>query len=96
MNSEIETLFELSSQDNIRPLLARRVNDLIEHDFNKLISLLYRFDISEKKLKKELERPNKDAGEVIADLIIERAKQKEISRKQFRQNTDDIAEEDKW
>jgi hypothetical protein len=57
--------------------LATYINDLIVHDFNKLISILYRIDVDEEKLKRVLkENKDKDAGIVIAELIIERQSQK--------------------
>ncbi len=49
------------------------LNEFINHDFSKVVQLLYRIDVSEAKLKKVLnERPNEDAAGLIADLIIER------------------------
>lgn len=49
------------------------LNEFINHDFSKVVQLLYRIDVSEAKLKKVLqENPNEDAAGLIADLIIER------------------------
>ena len=49
------------------------LNEFINHDFSKVVQLLYRIDVSEAKLKKVLhENPNEDAAYLIADLIIER------------------------
>ena len=49
------------------------LNEFINHDFSKVVQLLYRIDVSEAKLKKVLhENPNEDAAHLIADLIIER------------------------
>ena len=49
------------------------INDCIQHDFNKLVQLLYRIDVSEAKLKFILQaHPNEDAGKLIAAVVIER------------------------
>jgi len=77
--------------------LTAYINELISSDFNKLIYVLYRLDISEKKLKQLLaDLPGSDAGTIIVNMIIERQLQKIQSRKQYRQDDKSIAEEDKW
>ena len=40
-----------ASLEEIRASLAAHINDLINTDFNQLVSLLYRIDVSENKLK---------------------------------------------
>ncbi|HET9431346.1 MAG TPA: hypothetical protein VFO70_09215 [Chitinophagaceae bacterium] len=80
-----------------RQLLTEKVNELLETDFQYLVSLLYRLDVSETKLKGLLkENPGTDAGIIIADLMIERQAQKIRSRSQFRQRDHDIDENEKW
>lgn len=80
-----------------RQLLVERINDLLQHDFNKLISILYRADVSETKLQSLLQKhPGQDAAEIIADLLIERQLQKIKSRNEFRPDRDDISDEEKW
>ena len=77
--------------------LAAHINNLIETDFNKLVAILYRLDVSETKLKRLLEEnTGRDAGIIIADLIIERQIQKIRSRRQFNQRDDNIDENEKW
>lgn len=77
-------------------LLAVYINKLIQTDFHKLISILYRLDVSETKLKRLLEENSgSDAGVIIADLIIERQLQKIRSRKENK-NNNTIPEDDKW
>ena len=69
----------------------------IGSSFEKLVSILYRLDVNEKKLKTLLEEKNTDdAGLLIADAIIERQLQKIISRKKFSDFNKDIPEEEKW
>jgi hypothetical protein len=72
-------------------------NQLIQKDFQKLVTLLYRIDVSEAKLKYLLQlQTDKTAGNIIAKLIIERKLQKIKSRKQFSKHNGDISEEEKW
>jgi hypothetical protein len=80
-----------------RQLLVEKINDLIQHDFNKLVSILYRLDVNENKLRKLLdENAMVDASHIIADLVIEREKQKIISRQQFSKRDDEIDESERW
>jgi hypothetical protein len=80
--------------------LAGRINELLNSDFSKLISVLYRMDVSEAKLKQLLkENPETDAGLLIADLMIERQLQKIKTRRaanQAKQRDNDIDENEKW
>lgn len=80
-----------------RQLLVEKVNALIEKDFQSLVSILYRMDVSEKKLTTMLnEQPNKNAAETIVDLMIERQLQKIKSRQQFSKRDENIDENEKW
>ena len=91
-NNELISLEKLSFDE-----LIAHINQLISGDFAKLVYLLYAVDVSEKKLKQLLaEHPNEDAGKLIALLILERLEQKKKSREQFKQNEQDIPDEDKW
>jgi hypothetical protein len=78
--------------------LANYIHHLINNDFNKLVSILYRIDVSEQKLKLLLEgNRSEDAGMIIAELIIERQQQKLQSREQFRKTGENsIDENEKW
>jgi hypothetical protein len=66
-----------------RQLLISRIEELIHHDFEKLKWILYRIDISEKKLNEALISSEADAATVMADLIIQRQFEKVESRKKF-------------
>ena len=91
-SNELISLEKLSFDE-----LVAHINQLISKDFAKLVYLLYAVDVSEKKLKQLLaEHPNEDAGKLIALLILERQEQKKKSREQFKQNEEDIPDEDKW
>lgn len=68
-------------------LLVNFIDDLIRNDFNRLLSILYRVDISENKLKLKLAQ-NKDtkvhSAQIIAQLLIDRENEKIISREKYR------------
>jgi hypothetical protein len=64
-----------------RLLLIRRLDELIHHDFEKLKWILYRIDVSEKKLNEALMNSEQDAATVMADMIIKRQIEKAESRK---------------
>jgi hypothetical protein len=89
-------LRESISMDELRSLLSGHIHQLINNNFNKLVSILYRIDVNETKLRQLLhDNPAQDAGKIIADLIIDRQLQKLKSRKES--GTDPgIPEADKW
>lgn len=88
---------EKISFGELKEKLSVQINYLIEKDFQKLLSLLYRVDVSEPKLKNLLlEHPGENAGNIIAELIIERQLQKIKSRQEFRQKDKNIDENEKW
>ena len=71
----------------IRELLIRRIEELAEKDMQKLLWILYRVDVSEKKLHETLgQTPPAQFAAVIADLVIQRQIQKAETRKQFGEN----------
>lgn len=80
-----------------KQLLAEKINELINNDFQKLVSILYRMDVSEIKLNHLLkENPRTDAGPIIADLMIERQAEKIKSRQQFSKRDENISDDEKW
>jgi hypothetical protein len=105
MNTELvidikkEMAIELSDNIDLNELkekLTQHINYLIQHDFERLVAILYRIDINEKKLKELLQRySDKDSGGIIAQLIIERQLEKIKTRQQFKTG-DNISEEEKW
>ena len=78
-------------------ILAEKIDQLINTDFQKLVSILYRMDVSETKLKQLLnENAGTNAALIITDLMIERQEQKIISRQQFRKKDENISDDEKW
>ena len=63
--------------------LTRAIEYLIEKDFEKLMHILYRIDVSESKVK-QVFGLEQDVAKQIAMLIIEREKQKVITRAKYR------------
>jgi hypothetical protein len=97
INNSLELeLKESISLDELRNLLSGHIHHLIINNFNKLVSTLYRIDVSEVKLRQLLQdNQAEDAGKIIAELIIDRQLQKVKSRKESGNNPD-IPEDDKW
>lgn len=84
------------SFDLLKERLSSHINFLIQSDFQKLVSILYRVDVSEFKLKNLLkENQGFDAANIITDLIIERQLQKIKSRQEHR-NDENVSEDEKW
>ena len=85
VSNDFPTVFENYSNQDLESKLAIYINELIDKDFNKLVNLLYRIDISEQKLKSALQNEDKtiSSGKTIARLIIERQLQKLEFRKKF-------------
>lgn len=76
-----------TSNDEQFAILVAFIDDLIRNDFNRLVSILYRVDISEAKLKQELAEHTDNkvpAAETIARLFIAREEEKIISRAKYR------------
>ena len=76
---------EKSAAEHLQ-MLVNFIDELIRNDFNRLLSILYRVDISEEKLKRKLAE-NKDnnvqSAEIIANLLIDREAEKIISREKY-------------
>lgn len=91
----IELPIETTHQELVEKLSVH-INELIQNNFQQLVFILYKIDVGETKLKQLLqENPNENAGRLIAELIIERQKQKLNSRKNFRPN-ENIPDAEKW
>jgi len=75
------------SQEELKKVLAQYLNGLIIEDFNLLISILYRIDIPQEKANLALAKKNEttSAGEILAELIIQRQLQKIKTRKAYRE-----------
>lgn len=65
------------SENQLREVLIKAFEYLVEDDFAKLVQILYRADVDQDKLKALLENAeNSSSAEVIADAYIARQKAK--------------------
>ena len=97
LSRELEV--SINERDHLfaRQLLVNRINELVNNNFQKLILILYRMDVSEIKLKQLLkDNPGTDAGLIIADLMIERQAAKIKSREQYSKRDENINDDEKW
>lgn len=84
------------TEEALLDVLAAEINQLVLHDFPRLLSILYRVDIPESKLRTTLrDNPRADAGRVMAVLILERQREKKKLREKYRQPPGDD-EEERW
>jgi len=93
-NMEID-LHDKRSIDELRLALSGYINYLISHDMNKLMRILYKVDVSEKILKTSLQTSDKEPGDIIAGLIVDRQLEKMETRQRFK-SKDDVPEDEKW
>jgi len=99
---QLEAIFAIKELDVLRSEsvyaeLSAFINKLLLTNFERLVQLLYRIDVSEMRLKSLLkDNPKEDAGNIIASLIIERQAQKIISRQQFKNDEEEICNEERW
>ncbi len=91
---QIQNTFEKPDKQWLTAFLVAEIDMLIHTDFQKLLHILYRLDIDENQLKLRL-RGKEDAGRLIAEMILEREKQKAISRDSFK-DFPDQANAEKW
>lgn len=82
---DLEVIADNAENSKLEAALATYLNELVVEDFNKLIGILYRIDISEEKAVAALANaPEKEsAGETLAKLIILRQKEKIYFRKLY-------------
>lgn len=96
LNETFSLTLKEDTHEALKNRLAIKVNDLINNDFTQLVSLLYKVDVNEAKLKRLLKENDTNAGDIIAELIIERQLQKIKSRRESRRDNNDFTEEEKW
>lgn len=79
-----EVLAKHSEQEQFE-VLALYLDHLIQSDFNRLLSILYRIDVSEEKVRIALSNNNgaQPAGHIIAFLLVEREIEKIKLRAQY-------------
>jgi hypothetical protein len=94
--NESYSMLPAEQQQQERKALAHHLNGLLLHDFPALVQLLYRVDVPEKKVAETLKLyPDRNAGELLADLLIQRVTEKVAARKAFR-SAEGESEEERW
>ena len=82
---KIQDFSEEDKAEDLEQRLADYLNDLVATNFNKLIEILYRIDISQEKAVAALANASTDetSGEILAKLVIARQKEKIHFRKLY-------------
>lgn len=84
-------------ESNWKIRLIDEIRYLLEKDFHKLITILYRMDVSEGKLRGLLqEQPEKDAAELIAALMLGRAAQRQKTKDEYGKREAENDSEERW
>ena len=84
LEEELEIGGDNNSFDWLTAYLEKQINYLLDHDFNRLINSMYRIDIPDHKVNELLH--SSEQGELainIARAIVEREKQKVITRAKY-------------
>lgn len=77
---------DLVSLEEFRKYLTEKLKFLLDNKFDMLVNILYKIDISEKKLSQLFSGKNRDSiPATLADLIIERQLQKIKLRKMYKE-----------
>ncbi|MBK8680859.1 MAG: hypothetical protein WAU21_00195 [Chitinophagales bacterium] len=92
--TDIETdenkIAEIITEEQALHALTQIIIFLIDTNFEKLLWILYRIDVDEAKLKRVLkENSPVDAPSIIAQMIIDREKQKEKYKSEFKNKSDE-------
>lgn len=81
---------------DLKKQLSQCLNHLLLHDFSQLVQLLYRLDVSEEKIKRTLEEnAEQNAGDLLAELILQRQAEKKAVRDTHR-FSGDASDEERW
>lgn len=85
-NNSLIPSADIASLEEFRKYLTERIKILLDEKFDTLVNILYRIDISEKKLSQLFCGKNRDSIPAsLADLIIERQLQKIRLRKMYKE-----------
>lgn len=86
--SKISVDLELSNESSTDQFeqLSAYLNELINQDFNAVVQILYRMDVSEEKLRQKLANPlpYETAGSILAHLLIQREMEKMKWRERYK------------
>ncbi len=76
---------KVNTDGELLKLIEELVTELVNHDFERLLLMLYRLDVNEQKVKQAIDTagPN-NASRNIAELVLAREKEKAVSREQYK------------
>ncbi|MBC5775288.1 hypothetical protein H8S95_14510 [Pontibacter sp. KCTC 32443] len=82
-----ETLQHTHNLQDLQQKLAQAVLYLLQKDLNRLLNILYRIDVDERKVKQAMLAPTEEeVADHIAQIIIKRELQKAQTRFIYRSN----------
>ncbi len=94
----ITSVIEPAGIDNLKQLkerLTKKITELLDTDYERLLNILYRIDINEHKLNELFGSKNRDyIPERLAELIIERQLQKVTIRNMYRSQKNELPGEE--
>ena len=95
LNVETQSLQIIDTEEKLLDWLTQRIDFMVSHDFERLIQLLYRIDVSESKLKAMIAQNDAfESSRVVAKMILDRQKQKIYWRDKFKNDVYDNEEEE--
>lgn len=92
---EIKGPTDRVTEEELLYVLSERIGYMIEHKFEFLMHLMYRFDVLEHKIRDAISPENEDPANIaLAKLVIERQKERIILRQKYK--SPDIEDLDGW
>lgn len=97
LNVEPQLLDTYQTEEDTLFWFRQYIDHLISKDFDALLLLLYRIDVNEEKVRSMLAATKgENPAQTIAELILERQKQKLYWRNKFRNSPVQIDDEERW
>jgi len=85
-NNSLMPSTDMASLEEFRKYLTEKIKILLDEKFDTLVNILYRIDISEKKLSQLFSGKNRDSIPAsLADMIIDRQLEKIRLRKLYKE-----------
>jgi len=79
--------------DDVKRILGARIRELLDKNVERLVSIIYRIDLSQKKIDEIFKNESKDEIALqIADAVIERQLLKVQTRKLYKNKGDKLEE----
>lgn len=92
---EIDGSTDKVTEEELLFVLSERIGYLIDHKFDFLMHLMYRFDVLEHKIRDAISPTNEDPANVaLAKLVIDRQKERIILRQKYK--SPEIEDLDGW